>query len=323
VSHKLRVKDRLGEREVLLIDTVAVGRDPRCDISAADPLLSRRHAEFVASGPSVIVRDLNSRNGILVNGRKLREALLRPGDVVQISELAVTFLSSIDVLATAPPAHPAERRLQDDGANQAAAAPDASGPGDEKTTRLTPVEIEAVAAASAAGNREPASNGTLGRPAKPSNGAKRNGAWSVQVLADDDRTRFVPPLPSTLAGDVAVILADARADADVSGPPIAAGPAALPGASTDDHQARAVVALPTASIAVRVLALAILCFIFGVASTMIWLQPPLTLRWLLVDHEPVAVLLSFVIAVTAAIVVVIALRNATRRVESGRETPVE
>jgi hypothetical protein len=323
VSHKLLVKDQQGEREVLLIDTVEVGRDPRCDISLADPLLSRRHAEFVASGRGVIVRDLNSRNGILVNGRKLQEAVLRPGDVVQISQLAVTFLSSIDAVTMAAP-RSAQRRLQDEGANQAPIAPDSTGPGDDRTSLLTPGEIEAIAAASAARNRPPASNGALSQSAGPGNAAQRPGAWSVQVLADDDRTKFVPPvLPSTLAGDVVVVLTDARPDADVPGPPVVAGPpAVVAGPSTGDHQAPALGESPTGTIAVLVLALAILCFMFGVASTMIWLHPPRTLRWLLVDHVPVAVGLSFVLAVAAGCVVVVALRHAMRGAESGRDTPV-
>ncbi len=323
MSYKLLVKDQQGEREVLLIDTVAVGRDPRCDISLADPLLSRRHAEFVASGPSVIVRDLNSRNGILVNGRKLQEALLRPGDVVQICQLAVTFLSSIDAVTMAAP-RPAQRRLDDEGAHRAAAAPDSTGPGDEKTSLLTPAEIEAVAAASAARNREPTSDGTSDRSAGPRNGAKRSGVWSVQVLADDDRTKFVPPvLPATVAGDVAAREPEASAAADTPGlPALLVPPAVVATPSSGGHAAAASRKSQAAGIAVGILALAILCFTIGVTSTMIWLQPPLTWRGLLVDHVPVAVLLLFVLAVAAGIVVMIVLRNAMRRAESGRETPV-
>jgi hypothetical protein len=77
-----------------------------------------------------------------------------------------------------------------------------------------------------------------------------------------------------------------------------------------------------AGVAVGILALAILCFTIGVTSTMIWLQPPLTWRWILVDHVPVAVLLSFVLAVGAGIAVIVALRSAVRRAGPGHETPV-
>ena len=310
MSYKLLVKDQQGEREVLLIDTVAVGRDPRCDISQADPLLSRRHAEFVASGPGVIVRDLNSRNGILVNGRKLQEAVLRPGDVVQISQLAVTFLSSIDAVRLAVP-RPAFRKLEDEGPRQAVATQDPAGSSDGKTSLLTPAEIEAVAGASAARNRPPSSSDTVGRSAGPGNGAKRAGAWSVQVLADADRTKFVAPvLPSTSSGEVAPC------------PPALIVPSAVAAPTGADQTARALLKSPAAGIAVGILALAILCFAIGVASAMIWLQPPLTLRWLLVDHVPVAVLASLVIAVAAGIVGAVGVRRAMRRAVSGHQTPV-
>jgi hypothetical protein len=57
-----------------------------------DPLLSRRHAEFVPSTRGVTVRDLKSRNGILVNGEKVPEHVLKPGDVVQLGHLHVRYV---------------------------------------------------------------------------------------------------------------------------------------------------------------------------------------------------------------------------------------
>jgi hypothetical protein len=92
MSKRLLVRDQRGERERLLVGTMSVGRDTRCDISDADPLLSRRHAEFVCAPDSLTVRDLDSRNGIAVNGVKVKEAVLRPGDVVKIAGLVMTYL---------------------------------------------------------------------------------------------------------------------------------------------------------------------------------------------------------------------------------------
>jgi pSer/pThr/pTyr-binding forkhead associated (FHA) protein len=346
VSHKLLVKDEQGEREVLLIDAVTVGRDPRCDISLADPLLSRRHAEFVASGDGVTVRDLNSRNGILVNGRKLPEALLRPGDVVQISRMAVTFLSSIDAVTVAAP-RPARRHLDDRGN-----ATNAAGPDDEKTSVLTPTEIEAVAAASAARppqavdagapghgagahNGTVSSDGTVSNPGSVSgngtvavNGSKRAGAWSVKAPADDDRTKIAQQQPTTVSGDGDAAPADGHVGAALPGPAPVAAP---PGEGSDPSRAAALTAgrqavsgagtVPTAGIAACVLALAAFCFAAGVASTVAWLGPPLTWHWLVDGHLPVVVLVSFGLAVCAGVVVVVALRNAVRRAEPGRGSP--
>ena len=92
MRHRLVINGGRQTREFVLVGTMVVGRDPMCDVSDADPLLSRRHAEFKESAKNVTVRDLGSRNGILVNGVKQAEAVLHAGDVVQIGHLQVKYL---------------------------------------------------------------------------------------------------------------------------------------------------------------------------------------------------------------------------------------
>ena len=92
MSRRLVILGGTTRRELTLVGTMVVGRDPMCDVSESDPLLSRRHAEFVAGATDVTVRDLGSLNGILVNGVKRPEAVLRGGDVVQVGHLQVRFL---------------------------------------------------------------------------------------------------------------------------------------------------------------------------------------------------------------------------------------
>lgn len=317
MSHKLLVKDQQGEREVLLIDSVAVGRDPRCDISLADPLLSRRHAEFVASGRGVLVRDLNSRNGILVNGRRTQEALLHPGDVVQISKLAVTFLSSMGD-ATEPSPRAVQPSFDYETVDQPAPVVPPP-PGEEKTSLLTPSEIQAVAAASAARGREagriPVPGNGAGPKGNGDGGAKPSSGWSVEVVVSEDRTNLVPPPLDTVSAEAVV------PDAVVVPAPVPAAEvvvAAAPGA----EGARSPGIIPSSTMAITVLSLAASCFVIGVVSTMVWLRPPLSARWLLVEHAPTAVLFSFVVALAAGLTAVVALGSATRRARSGRGTPV-
>ena len=96
MSRRLIVTGGSRPRELVLVDSLIVGRDPACDISESnDPLLSRRHAAFSADAREVIVRDLGSRNGILVNGTKLPESKLQSGDVVQIGHLQVKFVDEV------------------------------------------------------------------------------------------------------------------------------------------------------------------------------------------------------------------------------------
>ena len=90
-TRRLIVVTPEGERELLFIGRLTVGRAPECDISVADTKISRRHAEFDASGHTPRVSDLGSRNGILVNGRKVGAADLAPGDVVTVGDARIRF----------------------------------------------------------------------------------------------------------------------------------------------------------------------------------------------------------------------------------------
>lgn len=87
------MNDGKRERDVQLVERLVVGRDPTCDISLEDNTLSRRHAEFVAAGDVVTVRDLKSHNGIFVNGTRTDEQSLQPGDVVQAGRLRIRYLN--------------------------------------------------------------------------------------------------------------------------------------------------------------------------------------------------------------------------------------
>jgi len=54
--------------------------------------LSRRHAAIEQRGGRWMVRDLESRNGVLLNGARIeREAPLSPGDVLRVGELLLVF----------------------------------------------------------------------------------------------------------------------------------------------------------------------------------------------------------------------------------------
>jgi pSer/pThr/pTyr-binding forkhead associated (FHA) protein len=96
MSRRLIVSGGSRPLELVLVGTLIVGRDPACDISEInDPLMSRRHAAFSAGPREVFVRDLGSRNGILVNGVKTAEAALHSGDVVQIGHVQVRYVDEV------------------------------------------------------------------------------------------------------------------------------------------------------------------------------------------------------------------------------------
>ena len=70
---------------------VLIGRSRECDVQLADPNVSRRHAELRQEGASYWIVDLDSTNGIEVNGRKLKRSKLESGDRVTLGSTEIVF----------------------------------------------------------------------------------------------------------------------------------------------------------------------------------------------------------------------------------------
>ena len=63
-----------------------IGREESCDTALGGTDISRRHAEFWIDGPVWAVRDLESLNGVFVNGVRRADAPLSRGDVIRCGE---------------------------------------------------------------------------------------------------------------------------------------------------------------------------------------------------------------------------------------------
>lgn len=70
-----------------------IGRDADNDLVVADPLLSRHHARIVPRNGRLVLGDLASRNGTRVNGRLVLEAVLGPGDRVELGGTIIEVLA--------------------------------------------------------------------------------------------------------------------------------------------------------------------------------------------------------------------------------------
>ena len=69
-----------------------IGRRATADIVLDDSTVSRRHALFLDRDGTPVIADDRSRNGVYVNGRRVREARLRHGDEVQIGARVMRYL---------------------------------------------------------------------------------------------------------------------------------------------------------------------------------------------------------------------------------------
>jgi hypothetical protein len=68
-----------------------IGRVEGNDVVIEDDSISRRHAEIRKSGPGYVVRDLESANGTFLNGERVSEAPLRPGDTIKFGVVEFSY----------------------------------------------------------------------------------------------------------------------------------------------------------------------------------------------------------------------------------------
>ena len=96
-----RLEPELDRRQALLVgdgrrsrlsgSRVVIGRSRDCDVVISDPNVSRRHAEVRRDENGWHLVDLGSTNGVKVNGRRVDQMALGPGDRVTIGLTDLTF----------------------------------------------------------------------------------------------------------------------------------------------------------------------------------------------------------------------------------------
>lgn len=86
----------LGERRM------TIGRHPDNDIVITNGAVSARHAAITRSGDQAVLEDLGSSNGTFVNGQRVAQALLAPGDRAAIATYEVEFVVGEATPAPAP-----------------------------------------------------------------------------------------------------------------------------------------------------------------------------------------------------------------------------
>lgn len=70
---------------------LVIGRDAECAVSLPGNGLSRKHAELYRQGPIFALKDLGSRNGTFLNGKRIQHGPIAPGAVIRLSEYVGVF----------------------------------------------------------------------------------------------------------------------------------------------------------------------------------------------------------------------------------------
>ena len=69
-----------------------IGRQSSCEIELADESISREHALIKKEGQDWSIVDSGSRNGLRVNGQKIKNRILCDGDLVTVGEYELIFV---------------------------------------------------------------------------------------------------------------------------------------------------------------------------------------------------------------------------------------
>ena len=80
-----------GDSIPLVREVLTIGRRDSCDIPLRFPNISGLHCELTYRNGYWYIRDLNSTNGVKVNGMRIQEKLLHPGDEVAIAKRRFTI----------------------------------------------------------------------------------------------------------------------------------------------------------------------------------------------------------------------------------------
>ena len=71
----------------LKVDKTTIGRLEDNAFQIAEPSVSSHHCELIQRGSDIVVKDLSSTNGTFVNGEKITEAALKPGQILRLGQV--------------------------------------------------------------------------------------------------------------------------------------------------------------------------------------------------------------------------------------------
>ncbi len=91
MEQELAVLTVAGERHEIDRRRVVLGRARDCDVRVADPNVSRRHAELRQEGAGYWIVDLDSTNGLEVNGTRTKREKLADGDRIKLGSTEALF----------------------------------------------------------------------------------------------------------------------------------------------------------------------------------------------------------------------------------------
>lgn len=137
-----------GRSYDLATERTTVGRVEDNSFQIEEPSVSSRHCEILLRGSDVVIKDLNSTNGTFINGEKIAEGVLKPGQTLRLGnvELKLDTPGAPSAPASSPPPPSNSAPSGTSGApptpSPSPAAPPKKEPAKAPSGGLTPEQFE-------------------------------------------------------------------------------------------------------------------------------------------------------------------------------------
>jgi len=94
--------DGSGKSFPIADTTLKIGKSPDNDVVIDQPTVSRNHLVIRRQGDRFLVEDLQSTNGTFIDGAQIREAYLKPGQLLELGDVQLRFQSTLTPVKIAP-----------------------------------------------------------------------------------------------------------------------------------------------------------------------------------------------------------------------------
>lgn len=83
-------------------ERTTVGRLEDNQFQIPEPSVSSHHCEIILRGNDIVIKDLDSTNGSFIDGDKITEAVLKPGQILRLGQIELRLDDGTQVAAPAP-----------------------------------------------------------------------------------------------------------------------------------------------------------------------------------------------------------------------------
>jgi len=112
-------------------NVTVIGRRRDCDLRIPLLPVSRRHCQLTLNNETLTIRDLGSRNGTYLNGKRIDEATIQPGDYIKIGPLTFALQINGQPKEIVPPGQPAQKLPPQSPGRPTAEKPAAKAPAEK------------------------------------------------------------------------------------------------------------------------------------------------------------------------------------------------